>query len=119
MAITFSPMKWTQPLNPEDEVDYTFDLQGTLLEVGEGVTSWDLVLSVASIAAGLTLGSVAYVKTLTGTIVKVWFSIDPVHQDDAAFNGTGTWLDMEVSVVTNNTPPRIRSRTLLLRVSRQ
>lgn len=119
MTITLSPMKWTQPLNPKDEVDYTFDLQGTLLEVGEGVTSWDLVLSAASIAAGLTLGSAAYVKTLTGTVIKVWFSIDSAKINSTAFDGIGTWLDMEVSIVTNNTPPRPRSRTLLLRVSRQ
>ena len=118
-AISFYPLKWEVPLNPKDEVDYTFNLLGNLLEVGEAPTSWDLVLSDASIAAGLTMGSGPYAKSLSGTIITVWFSIDPARQADTAFDGIGCWLDMTVSVDTNHSPPRARERTLMLRVARQ
>lgn len=119
MSISLSPLKWSQALNPGDEVDYTFDLAGNLLETGETVDVWSLTPSLASIAAGLIVGSGAYASALTGTVLKFWFSIDPAHVDDTTFDGTGTWLDMTVEVTTTNAPPRIRYRTLLLRVSRQ
>lgn len=118
MAIPLSPLKWSQALNPGDEVDYTFDLAGNLLETGEAVASWSLTLSAASIAAGLQTGTGQYASSLTGTVLRFWFSINPSHIADSDFDGTGSWLDMTVEVTTNNSPPRIRNRTLLIHVSR-
>lgn len=117
--IALTPLRWDVPLNPGDKDDYTIDLMGRLLETGEGVSTWSLTLSATSIAAGLVLGSGAYATSLTGTVLRIWFSIDPAHVADAAFDGLGTWLDMQVQVTTNNTPARIRNRTLLLRVCRE
>lgn len=119
MTISLNPLKWLQALNPGDEVDYTFDLAGNLLETGETVQSWSLTPSAASLAAGLILGSGQYTSSLTGTVLKFWFSIDPAHVSDTDFDGTGVWLDMTLEVTTTNAPPRIRNRTLLLRVARQ
>jgi hypothetical protein len=119
MAITLSPLKWDQPLDPGDEVDYTFDLSGRLLEVGETVQTWNITLSDASIAAGLVLGSGDYAPSINGTVLKFWFSIDPARVADSAFDGIGVWLDMVVDITTTNTPPRVRNRTLLLRVCHQ
>lgn len=121
MGQTNNPLQWLQPLDPRDEVDYTFQLMGTLLETGETVSdgNWALTPSAETIAAGLIVGSGPYASSLSGTQLTFWFSVAPAHVDDVAFNGTGIWLDFDLEVTTNNTPPRIRNRTLLLRVARQ
>lgn len=130
MTVALAPLKWDSALNPEDQVDYTIDLVGRLLEVGETVQSYTLTLSAASIAAGLLIGSGAYATALgsvtngiftagAGTVLRIWFSVDPTHQADTDFAGTGVWLDMQLKVITTNTPPRTRERTLLLRVCQQ
>lgn len=130
MTVSLSPLKWQAALDPSDKVDYTIDLVGRLLEVGETVQSYTLTLSAASTAAGLTIGSGAYATALgsivngvftagSGTVLRIWFSIDPTHVNDTAFDGTGVWLDIQLQVTTTNSPARIRDRTLLLRVCRQ
>jgi hypothetical protein len=131
MTRSSNPLKWTQPLNPKDEVEYTFDMAGRILETGETVDAWTLTFSDASIAAGLVEGTGEYATALgaivngefqidpNGTILRIWFSIDPTHQNDSAFDEAGIWLDMNVHVTTTNDPPRIRDRTLLLRICRQ
>jgi hypothetical protein len=130
MTVALTPLKWDAALNPEDQVDYTIDLVGRLLEVGETVQSYTLTPSDTSVAAGLLIGSGPYASALgsitngiftagSGTVLRIWFSINSTNQANVGFFGTGVWLDMQLKVVTTNTPPRTRERTLLLRVCQQ
>lgn len=134
MAIPPLAYPWTQIMDPADQVEYVVDLRGVdglatdgLLEPGELMDSWELVLGAESVALGLEVGTGDYAPTnpLDGdgnplvTSLLFWFSVDPEMQDDAAYSGEGAQLPMELTIVTNSTPARTRQRTLVLKVAQR
>ena len=46
----------------------------------------------------------------------MWFDFDVGTQADPAFDGNGATLAMELTVTTDNVPPRKRQRTITLGV---
>ena len=112
-------------MDPADVVDYELGLgpdggDDALLEEGEQVADWTLTLSAEAVALGLEVGTGDYAPSQpTPTSFRFWFSVDALLQDDAAFDGAGASLAMELTIETDSTPARTRQRTLVLQVAQQ
>jgi hypothetical protein len=121
MTIPVNAYVWDEQMDPKDVVDYVVDVSGLLDTAnGEGIASYTLTLNAEATALGLTLGTAGYaISQPTPTSYRIWFSISAGFQSNAAFDGTGTSLPMELTITTNSTPARTRQRTLVLKVAQQ
>ncbi|MDE8654768.1 hypothetical protein [Novosphingobium album (ex Liu et al. 2023)] len=121
MAIPPTAATFADALDPMEEMDFVYPA-GPLLEEGEEIASYTLALRPEAIALGLTImtGGGRDPALIEGsTAILFWLAIDDDFKTDAAFDGTGTSLPMEVTFVTNSAPARTRQRTILVRVVQQ
>jgi hypothetical protein len=58
-------------------------------------------------------------QTTGATAVKFWLYVDATFQDNAAFDGTGTYIALTLTVNTNSIPSRRRQRTIVVQVAQQ
>lgn len=124
MPIPTNAFEWKAVMDPTDQVEYVIDLKDPdkpLLEAGETIASYTLTLLAESVAVGLTIstGPRAPVLINGSTGIRVWFEVDSGNWSNAAFNGDGARLPMELTVTTSTTPSRRRQRTLVLKVAQQ
>jgi hypothetical protein len=124
MAIPSKAVKWPEAMDPADLVDFTIDLRDAakpLLEPGEAVAVFDLVLPVEAVALGLVIeqGSGRDPVLISGgDSVRLWLSIDGPMREDPAFD-KGASLPVQITVTTDSSPSRRRQRTLLVEVIQQ
>ena len=117
MVVPASAFKFDAEMDPAELLDYQLKLSEgplKLLEDGELFTTWTLTLYPEAIALGVELGSGTYEPVADGENITVWFQVDPLFQEDAAFDGNGVDVPMELSITTNHAPARKRQRTLVL-----
>jgi hypothetical protein len=126
MPIPTDAFVFPEDMDPKDQVDYEIDLTGTveepgMLEDGEECASFDLTLLAESVAVGLELGTGSRAPVLINTNkgIRVWFEVDSAEWGNAAFDGAGATLPMELTVTTNTSPSRRRQRTLVLEVKQK
>lgn len=109
--------------DPYDRVEYTLNLEGAsggILEDGEGIASWSVALTAEAAALGLTIGTLDWAPMQPSPLqVRFWIEVDSGFQANAAFDGEGTRLGVEVNVTTNNVPARRRQRTAAIKVAQQ
>ena len=133
MAIPPTAARFANPMDPEEVLDFVVPLE-PVLETGEMIDPdagrWSLVLLAEAVALGLEIiegdpdwpdpalitGSTSFPNN---TAIRFWARVDPDFQDNAAFQGSGTSLPMEVTAWTTSDPPRRRQRTFLLTVVEQ
>lgn len=118
MAIPSNAVVWPEVMDPYDVLDYTVDVSD-LLEAGENVASFTVTPLAESALVGLTLGTSSYATSIAGNVIRIWLSIASGQQDNAAFNGTGATLPIEISVTTTSTPPRKKQRTAVVKVAQR
>lgn len=117
MTIPATAALFDQAIDPDDTVDFTFaitagDASSNLLQTGESVASYTLALTPESVAAGLQLMTGGgYGPCYSNYLFTFWVSVDPSKRQQAIFSA-GATLGVELTVVTDNTPPRVRNRTL-------
>lgn len=107
-------------MDPSDVIEYEIEFGGDdgLLEVGEQVASYTIVLSAEAVALGLELGTSTRAPSQpTPTSLRLWFQVNASFRSNAAYSGAGTVFSMEATIVTDATPSRTRQRTLLLTVA--
>lgn len=124
MAIPLTAFIWPDPMDPSDVVDFVIDCADPtlpLLESGETIASFTLVLPSESVALGLTIGTAARapVKINTDTAIRLWLSVDSGFISNSAFSGAGQSLPVEVTIVTTSSPSRTRQRTCVVKVSQR
>lgn len=122
MPLPTNAFKFTDPMDPYDQVDFllTLDGAGGLLETGETVASYTLALRAEAAALGLTIGTAAYAPTQPiATQIRFWLNVDVSFIANTAFDGAGAILGVEVSVTTNSNPARKRQRTVAVQVAQQ
>lgn len=108
---------YLETLGPYDTVEYKIDVS-PILESGEGVATYSLVLPTESTLLGLQLNTTGgYSTTLVNNIITYWLSISSGHQADSIFMGAGVTMPIEVTVTTNSIPPRIKKRTVAVTVA--
>ena len=114
-----------QPLDPSDLVDFQLDLIGgdrPMLEEGEQVASYTFAVLPEGVALGLQIENQApYVPALLegNTALQFWLSVDEEMRSSSAFREPGVKLGLELTVMTNNVPPRRRQRTIAVEVVNQ
>lgn len=123
MAIPPTATAFEASLDPHEEMDFIIPC-GPLLETadGEEVASYTLTVLAEAAALGLTImsGSGRDHALMAGnTDILLWLTIAGAYQSNAAFDGSGTSLPIEVEIVTNASPARRRQRTVLVRVAQQ
>jgi hypothetical protein len=115
MAIPEEAKVFLESLDPTDILDFQIDL-APILEIGEGITSCTATLPTESVLLGLEIKTTAgYATTLTGTILRIWLGIIPAEQANSAFVA-GVTLPIIITVTTNATPPRVKQRTVAVKV---
>jgi hypothetical protein len=126
MPVPALATKFEQTMDPTDLVDFEIDVTGRILEVGELASSYTLTLLAEAVALGLKvaegvadLGNAAYAPQLvTGNKIQFWLYVEAANRNDAAYTA-GVTLGMELTVNTNNTPPRRRQRSFSVEVVHQ
>lgn len=124
MTIPANAFIWDAVMDPTDQVEYIIDLADAtkpMLEASEIIASYTLTLLSDAVAVGLTIGTGTRSPVLINgnTAIKVWFEVDNAYWSNAAFNGDGSKLPMELTVTTSTSPSRRRQRTLVLKVAQQ
>ena len=122
MAIPASAKSFPDSLDPHEELDFKIDLTN-LLEIGELVSDGDWTLEVLTEAAALGLeimtgGGRDPLLSVEATTIRFWLTIDPLLQDDAAFDD-GVDLPLRITAPTTVSPQRTRQRTFTVRVVQQ
>ena len=118
MAIPPTAFVFEEGLDPHEELDFIVPCD-PLLETSETIDSYTLSLSAEAAALGLTImsgGDRDHALVESDQAIRMWLEIDDAYKTNAAFDGTGTNLPMEVTIVTNSSPARTRQFTLLVPV---
>ena len=121
MAIPPNAVKLGEPgvqMDPASLLEWPI-VFGGMLEDGELVDSYTLTMSAEAAALGLEIATGDHAPTWSGTDLIVWFRINPLLQDDPAFDGAGSALAMTLWFRTDQTPYRERELTLYLEVAQQ
>jgi hypothetical protein len=128
MANPATAKAFEQALDPSDVIDFYVVLsQGspdaavpTVLLLGEGVADYTLILTPEAAAVGLKIVERAgYENRLSGNVLTLWLEVDPALRGSAIFNGAGVIVAIEMLIETTATPPRIKQRSFLVRISNQ
>lgn len=114
-----SPAAFSATLDPHEVLDWKIPC-GPMLEVGEQIASYVLTFYPESIALGLTLmagsGRDPALSPDGRDITNLWFAIDNAFKTNAAFDGAGSRLPIDVFFRTTSSPYRERNFTALLPV---
>ena len=119
MAQPSAPFEFKVPMDPAELLDFEIKLRDSpqLLEVDEQYTDWTLTLYPEAAALGLQiLVDPPYAPVTDGINITGWFQVLEADQENPIFDGDGVKMDMELSITTDNVPPRKRQRTLRLTV---
>jgi hypothetical protein len=120
MAAPPSTFVFKAEMDPAEILDYEIQLKEgaqNLLEDTEQAASYTLTLYPEAVALGLTLkAGGGYDPTNDGANITVWLEVSGGFQTDPAFDGSGVQLAMELTVITDNVPPRKRQRTVAVKV---
>jgi hypothetical protein len=122
MAIPLNAKRFVAEMDPTDIVDYVAQMgsgSNPLLESGESIDTYTLALGAEATALGLTIGADDYAPVLNGADLKFWLSVDEEYQTNPAYDGAGAQLPLILTVITDNTPPRRRQRTMVVTVAQQ
>lgn len=111
-------------LDPQEELDFVLDTTG-LLEEGEQIQAgYTLAVLSAGGALGVTLMSdgvdgSGYDHGLieANRKIRFWLKVDAGYQTNAAWDGEGTVIAMQITFTTNASPTRTRDRLFLVRVA--
>ncbi len=121
MAIPPTAPKFTNTLDPNEEMDFLLNCSG-LLEAGETIDSYTLTVLSEGVALGLTImtgDGRDHAANGAATGVDLWLTIDDAYKTNAAFEGAGIALPLHINIVTNSLPARTRDRTFLVQVAQQ
>ena len=119
MAVPPSAQSFAGSLDPHEELDFLLDC-GPLLESGEEIVGYTLTVLAEGVALGLTIMSGSgrdHELVGNNRAVRFWATIDAAYKSNAGFAGSGTSLPLEIALVTNSDPARIRNRTFLIEVA--
>lgn len=120
MPVPASAFRFEADMDPAEILDFkilTKKPGEELLEAAEVISSYTLTLYPEATALGLSIKNTGlYVPQDNGVDITIWFEINTAFYTNAAFDGIGAALPMELTIFTNNTPSRKRQRTLLLGV---
>jgi hypothetical protein len=123
MAAPTSAFKFKTPMDPAEILDYQIKLKADvlpLLEDTEQAASYTLTLYPEATALGLSIKTGGgYDPINDGENITIWFEVASGFQLNAAFDGSGASLAMELTLTTDHVPPRKRQRTLILGVVQQ
>lgn len=108
---------WKDPMDPHDIVDYIVRLDN-LLEGNESVLSYSIKPVREALAMGLVINPDGYKSSIDDKRLQIWFGILELQQENVVFDKE-VILPIELTIVTNSTPPRRKQRTLGVKVVQQ
>lgn len=131
MPIPINAVPFEQPLDPGDVLDFRAAFSRgpadtkppPILLPNEDIASMTLELTSEAIALGLKIVSGQFngaeypaPSIDDDNVLTFWLGVDPSFQSATAFLNSGTLLGVDVTIRTSNVPPRIKNRTLVVRV---
>jgi hypothetical protein len=117
-VVPSSPAVFGATLDPHEISDWTIPCD-PMLEVGEQIASYTLTLYPEAIALGLEIMTGSGrdpALSPSGREIELWFTIDDALKTNAAFDGAGRQLPIDVFIRTTSTPYRERNATAVLPV---
>jgi len=133
MPIPANAVTIEQPFDPRDVLEVKVGIsQGAedanpapILLLGESVASLGVAVSTEAAAIGLKIvsgtfeGATYPSPSISQNVVTFWVTVDEARRGDAAFDGAGVTVGVELTFKTNNNPPRVKQRTVALRMAQQ
>lgn len=129
MALPPNASLWTQPFDPWDRKEYVAEFDttatgasGPVLTEDEEIVSYTIEVSAEAAALGVEISTaLGYEDELLAgnKQIQVWFEVDEAFRENAAFAGTGTYVAIEFTIVTNSSPARRHQKTYVLQVAQQ
>ena len=127
MPIPANAIPVEQPLDPGDTLDFYAALSvgaqdvspAPMLLTGETVAGLVVAVSSEAAAVGLKImsGSGYPAPAINSSnVISFWLSVDAAMRSSTVFNDGGILLGVELTITTNNNPPRIKNRTLAVLV---
>lgn len=119
MAIPTTAKKAEAPMDPSDKVDYMIDMTD-LLEAGEAFTDMEISVMAESALLGFQIETAAPYQPVeigNGKVI-VWASVAAPQQNSAGWSA-GILCGVEVSAITDSSPPRHYQRTATIQVIQQ
>lgn len=119
MATPPTAFEFAEGLDPHEELDFVVPCDNRL-ETGEEIASYTLTLLAEATALGLTIMSGDgrdHQRIESNRSIELWLEIADAYKTNAAFEGAGVSLPMEVTIVTNSSPARTRQFTALVPVA--
>ena len=119
MAIPPTAAKFRDSLDPHEILEWVAPCS-TLLESDEQIEEdYELAVLAEGAALGLTImegDDRDHKRTNENRDIELWLTIDDAFKGNAAFDGSGVNLPLEISFWTSSTPPRRRNRIFLIQV---
>lgn len=122
--MTCATNKFLVPLDPFDDIDYTYDWSDFLINEGDQISTFTITLPQAAIDAGLEKHDQVKIDItkiiddeeviFPNTGVKVWFKVNALNQADAGWAPPGKEYAIKCTITT--TSNRIKSKSPFLRV---
>lgn len=122
-----------QPFDPRDVLEVKVGIsQGAddadpppILLTGETVAALLVAVSTEAAAVGLMIVSGVFeggtypAPSFSGNVVTFWITVNPTRRGDVAFDGDGVTVGVEMTFTTNNNPPRVKQRSVAIKVAQQ
>jgi hypothetical protein len=121
MVLPTNAIRWKQPIDPSELLDFAAEFQ-PLLEVDEQIVTFTVALMAEAVAAGVQIvqqAGRAPMLVNSNTRVRLWFEVVDEFREDPIFNGNGIEVGVVFTIHTNSDPARRRQRTYALRVAQQ
>lgn len=120
MALPLNPFRFSAAMDPGDRIDYLIGLSG-MLEAGEAVASITASVLAESALLGFQLEPAGGYSPSQPTPLQllIWVSIATASQGNSTWSGEGQDCGVDITIVTNSTPARRLSRTVIIKVQQQ
>ena len=124
MALPPNAVRWPDPMDPSDLIDYRADFRGPkpLLEPNERVANYTVTLTEEAVALGIIISQApGYAPRLVNDLsaCDLYFEVDPAERENPAFAGAGIEVGVVFTVWTDDNRERRRQRTWILGVAQQ
>lgn len=129
MPLPKDAVVFPEALDPADTLDFYLTLsQGAqdaspppILLTGESVASMMLAPTAEAVAAGLTIksgGGYPAPAVDTSNVLSFWAGVVSGQQNASVFDD-GVDCGVVLTITTNNNPPRVKQRTMVIRVQQR
>ena len=117
MAIPSKATVFKQQMDPADRVEWQIDADAVLLEAGETIDTYTLVLDSAAVALGISISTATgYEAAVVNAGLSIRFWLEVLDPTQVAFDSV-VQAALTLTINTSSTPARRRQRTFVVEIT--